>query len=212
MEKEFWLNRWDKNEIGFHQDKTHPFLVKYFNKLGLAPGGRIFMPLCGKTLDLIWGASHGFKVVGIEIAQKAVEQFFMENNLQPTISKMGHLILYKAGEIEVFLGDFFELTDDLLGKVDAVYDRASLVALPPKIRDRYVEHLLINTQKAPQLLITFEYDQNLMDGPPFSIDAQEVNRYYKNEFKLSLLETIDVPGGLRGKFPGKENIWFLSKN
>ena len=80
---------------------------------------------------------------------------------------------YSADGIDIFAGDIFEITADVLGPVDAVYDRAALVALPEGMRRRYAAHLAGITAVAPQLLVTFEYDQAEMDGPPFSITEEE---------------------------------------
>src|SRR5271165_1270002 len=83
------------------------------------------------------------------------------------------------------------------------------VALPETMRDRYTAHLMEITDQAPQLLITFNYDQRLLDGPPFSISDEEVGRRYQDSYDLKLLESADVPGGLKGKCPAKEKAWLL---
>jgi len=209
MDAKFWQQRWENDEIAFHESEGNPLLVKHFRELSLTSGSRIFLPLCGKTRDIAWLLSHGFPVVGAELVESAIEQLFTELNIQPTISSSGGLKLYSAANISVFVGDFFKITRDMLGPVDAIYDRAALVALPEAMRLQYSEHLINITNKAAQLLITFEYDQGLMDGPPFSISSKELDQHYKEIYVLTLAASIDVPGGLKGKCAATENVWLL---
>jgi thiopurine S-methyltransferase len=97
----------------------------------------------------------------------------------------------------------------MLGPVDAIYDRAALVAFPEDMRNRYTAHLRGMTGKAPQLLICYDYDQSLVQGPPFSIRNEEVHRHYADHYEVTLMASTDVSGGLKGKYPAKENVWRL---
>lgn len=209
MESSFWHKRWEANEIGFHENKPNPLLVKHFNQLSLKQGNRLFLPLCGKSQDIIWLIKNGFKVVGVELSTIAVEQFFKENQIQPHISKQDKFILFSGNNIDIFVGDFFDLTAIDLGAVDAIYDRAALVALPETMRKDYTEHLIVITDKKPQLLICFDYDQSLLPGPPFSIPNTELSNLYGSNYNLKLLESTKIEGGLKGKCEAKENIWHL---
>jgi thiopurine S-methyltransferase len=209
MDKSFWHQRWEKTEIGFHESKPNPLLVKYFHELSLAKGRRIFVPLCGKTLDIAWLLSEGYRVAGAELSQIAIEQLFMELGMQPTISGVGDIEQWSAHNLDIFVGDIFALSKQILGPVDAVYDRAALVALPEDMRKRYSAHLTELTQRAPQLLICYEYDQRVMDGPPFSVSHEEVHRHYAGKYDVALIASTDVSGGLKGKCPAKENVWLL---
>jgi thiopurine S-methyltransferase len=209
MDANFWHQRWEKNEIAFHEGKPNQLLVTYFQELSLAKGRRIFLPLCGKTRDISWLLSRGYRVAGAELSQLAIEQLFMDLGLQPEISAAGKISHWSAQHLDVFVGDFFALSQNMLGPVDAVYDRAALVALPETMRPHYAARLMELTNHAPQLLICYHYDQRVMDGPPFSISNEEVNRHYGRNFDLRLLASIDVPGGLKGKCPAAENVWFL---
>jgi thiopurine S-methyltransferase len=211
MEPDFWLNKWDKNEIAFHGSEANPLLLKYFKELTLTKGSRIFIPLCGKTLDIHWLLSQGYRVAGAELSELAIQQLFTELGVTPKIVTAGKLKHYSAEGIDIFVGDIFDLTADLLGAVDAVYDRAALVALPEEMRIRYTAHLARITDKAPQLLITYEYDATLISGPPFSISIDEVKRHYAGSYNLHLLASIDTPDGLRGN-AARENVWVLGKN
>ena len=211
MDASFWRQRWENNEIAFHQSEANPLLAKHFKELSLAKGSRIFLPLCGKTLDIGWLLSNGYRVAGAELSERAVQQLFMDLVVEPKISVVGHMHHYSAENIDIFVGDIFNVTGEMLGPVDAIYDRAALVALPEEMRNRYAPHLMEITGKAPQLLICYEYDQSLTDGPPFSISDAEVRRQYDRDYELSLIESADVSGGLRGKFPAKEKVWLLQR-
>jgi len=182
MNPDFWLDRWQKNSIGWHQPKANPFLVRYFQELSLSQGSRVFVPLCGKTLDIAWLLANGYKVVGAELSQSAIEQLFAELDVVPKIAQVDDLQHYSFENIDIFVGDIFNLNSDILGTVDAIYDRAALVALPEEIRSRYRTPLKQITNLAPQLLLTFDYDQSLMDGPPFSIDAKK----YINTMRIAI--------------------------
>ncbi len=209
MDASFWHQRWESNQIGFHIDEANPLLVSNFNHLSLAHADRVFLPLCGKTRDIAYLLSQGLSVVGVELSQIAVEQLFSELGLQAEISEHGNLKLFHAKNIDIFVGDFFALRPSLLGPVNAVYDRAALVALPHSMRLRYTQHLQDLTHSATQLLITFEYDQAVMDGPPFSINSDLVKDYYQAKYELTHLAGIDVPGGLKGQCKAFENVWLL---
>lgn len=211
MEKSFWHQRWEKNEIGFHAPEANPGLVRYFKELSLPENSRVFIPLCGKTLDIGWLLSKGHRVAGAELSRIAIEQLFQELGVVPRITKAGPLEHFRAENLDIFVGDLFELEKGLLGPVDAVYDRAALVALPPEMRVRYTKHLMAITDKAPQLLICYEYDQSLAPGPPFSVPPEEVQRHYQGPYRTALLANDPVPGGLRGKVEAKESVWSLKR-
>ena len=210
MDSNFWHQLWESNEIGFHQRAVNPLLAEYINVLSLVEGERLFLPLCGKTLDITWLLSKGYRVAGAELNKPAVEQLFSELGVEPRISAMGKLDCYSAENIDIFVGDIFDLSSEILGDVDAIYDRAALVALPEMMREKYRSHLLEITHTAPQLLLTFEYDQAVLEGPPFSISPDDVKQYYSDKYGLSLLKQIEVPGGLKGKCEANETIWLLS--
>ena len=211
MDAQFWHDRWTSNEIGFHKSEANPLLVKYLGKLSLAKGSRIFLPLCGKTLDIGWLLSRGFQVAGAELSGIAIQQLFAQLGVTPTITKVGALDYYHAPQLDIFVGDIFNVTPEMLGQVDAVYDRAALVALPPQMRVRYTAHLASLTAQAPQLLISFEYDQQAMEGPPFSVTTAEIHQHYGLRYDITVLASLDVPGGLKGRCPATERVYVLRK-
>lgn len=209
MDASFWHQRWQQNQIGFHKNEVNPLLVRYFDRLALSGGARVFVPLCGKTLDIGWLLSRGCRVAAAELSETAVEQLFDGLRLVPDIAAAGRVRRYAAAGVEVFVGDIFAIDAALLGPVDAVYDRAALVALPDLIRGRYADHLARITATAPQLLLCFVYDQRLMDGPPFSVSDDEVRERYGERYQLTRLASVDVPGGLKGRCAAREHVWLL---
>ncbi|MGF1494237.1 MAG: thiopurine S-methyltransferase [Microcoleaceae cyanobacterium] len=209
MNANFWLQKWQKNEIAFHKSEANPVLIKYFKELNLAKNSRIFLPLCGKTLDIAWLLANGYHVAGVELIEMAIDQLFAELGVEPSVSELGKVKQYSADNINIFVGDIFDISGEILSPVNAVYDRAALVALPKEIRNRYTAHLAEITNRAPQLLVTYEYDQNLMAGPPFSISHQEINQHYSNNYDLTLVSNTGVLGGLKGKYEAKESVWLL---
>ena len=211
MDADFWHQRWKARELGFHQGRPNDLLVKHFAALSATRGWRVFVPLSGKTLDIGWLADKGMSVVAVELSETAVRELFEELEIEPTLSQQGCLVRYSAPNIEVYVGDFFELTTEVLGPVHAVYDRAALVALPGDMRRRYAAHLIEITAGAPQLLLCFEYDQQAMQGPPFSVSPDEVRALYANSYSLDRLADVEFPGGLKGQTPAREILWLLRR-
>ncbi len=181
MDHQFWLDKWRANQLGFHRDSVHPFLTEHWPALGLAPGSRALVPLCGKALDLHWLAEAGHRVLGIELSELAVAAFFAEAGLRPTIDQAGPFRRYRAGPIEILAGDFFDLTVALAGEVAAIFDRAALVALPEPQRRAYVAKIRSLTAPGTAvLLVTLEYPGGAINPPPFSLDAASVAGLYRD--------------------------------
>lgn len=211
MDPSFWHKKWENNEIAFHRNNPNPLLVDHVKALSLKEGSVVFVPLCGKTLDIAWLLSNGYRVAGVELVESAIEQLFADLEIAPKISVVGEIMHYSAQNIDIYVGDIFAVSQELLGPVDAIYDRAALVALPEELRRRYTAHLIKITNKSPQLLIAYHYDQNLVQGPPFSISNAEVSQHYKESYNLTLLVSTDVEGGMKGKCEATENVWLLRK-
>ena len=211
MEASFWHQKWERGETAFHESETNPLLIKHFDKLTVKAGGRVFLPLCGKTRDIAWLLGRGYCVVGAELSALAIDALFAGLGLEPTIAVAGKLARYSASGIDIFVGDIFEVSAQDLGPVDATYDRAALVALPADVREKYAAHLMAITCAAPQLLVTLEYDQQLLDGPPFSVDGSEVERHYGATYQSKRAESNAVAGGLKGKVAATESAWLLRK-
>lgn len=212
MEHDFWHERWRNSELGFHEGDANGLLVEHFEKLSLKSGSRVFVPLCGKTRDIAWLLGQGHKVAGAELSTTAVQELFTELGVEPELSPVGDLVHYSANGIDIYAGDIFDLESGALGPVDAVYDRAALVALPEAMRTRYATHLIDLTAAAPQFLVCFEYDQQCMNGPPFSITSHEVLRHYDQHLAVTKAASRDVAGGLKGKCAATEIAWLLQRH
>jgi thiopurine S-methyltransferase len=210
MEASFWHQKWKNGEIAFHKSETNPLLIEHFKKLNLAQGNRVFLPLCGKTRDFAWLLACGYRVVGAELSELAIKDLFDDLGVEPSVSRMGELDLYRAKDIDIWVGDLFDVSAEILGLVDAIYDRAALVAMSASRRDQYTSHLMKITDAASQLLICYEYDQQLMDGPPFSINAEEVKHHYAAAYQLRAVESKGVVGGLK-RVATIETAWLLQK-
>jgi len=216
MEKAFWLERWERAEIGFHQSEVNPYLLQYWPTLHVAQGGEVFVPLCGKSLDMLWLRQQGHAVLGVELSPIAVRDFFAENGLLPMHASAGQFDLCEADGIRILCGDFFELTREHLAQVRAVYDRASLVALPREMRGRYARHLAGLLSPGTQvLLVTFDYPQAEMNGPPFAVSVDEVRALYGAYAEVRLLAQVDILEReprfrARGVTRMQENIFLLT--
>lgn len=188
-----WESRWQEGRIGFHLPQVNTYLRRFSAHLLKSEPENIFVPLCGKTLDLPWLANRTKKVVGVEMVSQAVEEFYAENEISYSIEPAGKLQLFKNDSIDIFQGDFFDLTQEETGLFEAIYDRGSIVALASSERQKYVEHLLSFLVPGGRLLlITLEYDQEQMSGPPFSVADAEIEMLFSQYGKLELLETCDI--------------------
>ncbi len=193
VDNQHWLDRWKENRIGFHQDSVNHYLKKYLPDFALPRGARVFMPLCGKAHDITWIAAQGFEVVGIEISQIAIAAFFDENRIDYEHYDSDRFGVYRSGNITLLQGDFFDLNNDDLKACSLIYDRAALIAMERPDRPRYYDHMLsIAPSPGSMLLITLDYDQAEMIGPPFSVPTAEVLRRYGDAFSIDSLECNDI--------------------
>lgn len=193
MDSTFWHDRWAHNQIGFHLPEVNPYLQRHWPGLGLASEARVLVPLCGKSLDLLWLAQQGHQVLGVELSEKAVEEFFQEQSLAAHVSQRGSFKVYQAGTLELWCGDFFELSGEDVAGCTALYDRAALIALPLPMRERYVAHLqAIAPQVESGLLISLDYEQAQKAGPPFAIGDAEVRRLLGGRWRLEIREQRDI--------------------
>ncbi len=195
MQPEFWHKKWASNQIGFHLSEVNPYLQRHWPELSIPATARVLVPLCGKSLDLAWLAGRGHQVLGVELSEKAIEDFFNEHQIQPQISEKGAFKVYRSDAIELWCGDFFALTASDLADCVALYDRAALIALPAPMRECYAAHLQqILPQGVQGVLITLDYDQAQIPGPPFAVGDDEVKRLLGDLWQVQALEERDVLG------------------
>ncbi|MEM7080136.1 MAG: thiopurine S-methyltransferase [Pseudomonadota bacterium] len=218
MKPKFWLERWQRNQIGFHQTQHNPMLLDYWPRLGLDPAESVFVPLCGKSLDMQWLAAQGHDVVGVELAQIAVENYFAQINEIPVNASVDRFTAYRGSSTTVYQGDFFDLTAPLLEGVRGVFDRGALVALPPDMRFRYVDHLLrIVPEECRILLLAVEYDQNLVAGPPHAVFDDEISEHYGLRCQVEQIDSIvtqNVPPHFEAQGVRQivESVYLIDKN
>lgn len=194
MHPDFWHQRWADNQIGFHQDAPTPLLLKHWGSLGVAAGAKVFVPLAGKSRDMAWLASQGHRVLGVELSPLAVEQFFAEHGLRPDTRESRYGRHHEAGGIELVVGDAFGLDAGLLRDCAAVFDRAALIALPADVRLRYARGLYAALPEGCRgLLVTLEYPQADREGPPFSVQQDEVQALYAGDWWVELRERRPIP-------------------
>jgi thiopurine S-methyltransferase len=193
MEPDFWLERWREARTGFHQDAPTPLLLKHWPAVGAEPGCRVFVPLAGKSLDMAWFASQGYRVLGAELSPLAVAQFFESQGVEPSVEEAADGIHHVAGPIELVQGDVFALDADAIASCMAVFDRAAIIALPLEMRERYVREVYGKLPSGCRgLLITLEYLQQQKAGPPFSVAEDEVRSLFDGAWVVTRLERRDI--------------------
>ena len=185
MDAKFWHNRWQDNLIPFHKAQVNDYLERYFERLGLAHGDRVLVPLCGKSVDMAWLRDRGCAVTGVELSAIAVRDFFSEQGIAASESEDGDFLVLEGGGITLLSGDFFALGREHTAKVSAVYDRAALIALPEEMRARYVDQLLsLVAPEVPMLLLTFEYPAHEITVHHFQWMKNRCGRYTRVGAKL----------------------------
>jgi thiopurine S-methyltransferase len=186
MDHEFWRSRWRQKDIGFHQRDVLDLLQKHWAALGTPKAADVLVPLCGKSLDMVWIAEQGHRVIGVELSEIAVDEFFAERGLSPSKERSGNFAVKRAGPYELWCGDIFEMPREALAATAGVYDRAALVAFPPGMQPRYATALCEKLPaKTAMLLVTFDYDQTKMEGPPFAVSREQVDRLFGGSFAIS---------------------------
>jgi thiopurine S-methyltransferase len=192
MDPEFWHERWSRGEIGFHQHEYNAHMQAFTRRLGIDADAHVLVPLCGKSRDMIWLAEAGYRVTGIEISERAVRDFYRENTLRHVEQELPGARLFRSDRIDIYCADFFTAPLAEMPPVEAVYDRASLIALPPPMRPAYAERLSDAIPPGVRsLLITLEYPQEEMRGPPFSVQRDEVARLFGRACRIEELHGED---------------------
>ena len=185
---QYWLDHWKCDKIKFNQDETNRLLVKFYNQFIIDYPIKVFVPLCGKSLDMLWFTERGHQVIGVELSEIACESFFHEHDLSYKKEELDNFTCYYNKNIKLLAGDFFQLTPRHIGEIDFVYDRAALVALPYETRLKYAQQMNELTNKNTEIfLISGAYEQSQMTGPPFSVPAEEIQLLYGEFFDISIL-------------------------
>ena len=213
MTPEFWHQRWQRGEIGWHSEELNRHLTEHWPRLHIGAEARVLVPLCGKTLDMLWLAGQGHRVLGVELSPIAAEAFFRDNGLTPQVTDLSPapFLRFAVDELVLLVGDFFDLTPQLAqasldsrgggdgGAIHAVYDRAALIALPPQSRPAYAAHLSkllraagSHQEPAESLLVSLDYDQSQMQGPPFAVGDAEVRALFAEAFAIEPLASFDA--------------------
>jgi thiopurine S-methyltransferase len=216
LDNNFWIQRWEQGKIGFHLDTTHPLLLKYYEQLQLPNKKTVFVPLSGKSLDLAWLQQQGHHVIANELSTTACHTFFSEHQLTLKIQTHDDFTFFQADNLQIICADFFKLKKDMLAETNLVYDRAALIALPEEMRKQYCQQLMsIIPAGTPILLITLEYNQNEMAGPPFSVSEEELSHYFADQYSIQCLCTEDILDQephfrSRGLTSLQEKLYFLT--
>lgn len=193
MEHHYWLDRWINGEIAFHQDEINPYLIRYWQTASLDPTSAVFVPLCGKSRDMAWLQAQGHSVLGVELSSVAIQAFFRENGETPQQINTDRFIEYRNNNTSILCGDFFDINKVALANIRAVFDRAALIALPTTVRQHYVQHLLAIVPSGTKiLLVTIDYPQDEMTGPPFAVSPEEVKHLYQSQAGINLLSQQDI--------------------
>ncbi|MGI2023017.1 thiopurine S-methyltransferase [Shewanella glacialipiscicola] len=216
MEPGFWHEKWHLQHIGFHQQDINPFLVQYWQKLSLPADAQVFVPLCGKSLDMCFLAEQGHQVIGCELNELAVQQFFTDNQLELTQTAVGEHQHYQTEQISVYQGDIFTLPKTITQAVTAFYDRAALIAWPENMRVHYAKQLAnLLSSGSIGLLITLDYPQAALNGPPFAVSPTWVEQHLSDDFDIEVLASQDVlaenPRFMKKAVPWLNEVAYLLK-
>lgn len=210
----FWNERWLTNQIGFHLNAPHPSLVEFIEVF--SEHKKVFVPLCGKSSDMIFLRKNGLEVLGVEFSEIAIIDFIKENNLNMKKGEQGELSFYHGDGFKIYHGDLFKLAISDLEGVTCCYDRASMVAFAYKERVAY-SHFLKNIGRDLKIILAplLDYGEIPDSGPPFSVTATELNLLYGMDFELNILKIVEVPlrenFKLKGASYEKEVTWLFKR-
>lgn len=185
-QNESWRERWVEGRTGWHRDEVHPTLAAHFR----SAWHRVLVPLCGATVDLDWIADAGAEAIGFELSELAVQRVFERRGTSPELTVIEPFTRFAGDGLTVFTGDIFEATPTLFGPVDAVWDRAALVAIDPARRDDYVALLRKLAPGADLLLEVFEYPPGIIEGPPHAVSDAFVRAAFDD---VELLDESVIP-------------------
>ena len=216
--KQFWLDAWQQGRIPFHKNEVHPDLLSYWPAMNIQPKSTVLAPLCGKSLDLLWLAQQGYQVIGIELSEQAVLQFFQEQGLNFSTENYHGVTCYNADSLSIWVSDIFDLNPTLIPKIDVLYDRAALVALPEKLRSPYADLCLRWLKSQGSIFLnTLSYEHKELLGPPYSVSPEEVADLYQATSIKSLRaekkeRSLSASTGEEYCVVIEESVWWITKN
>lgn len=187
--QDFWLKKWEINDIFFHRKEVNPDIIEYFPKLNLQANSRVFVPLCGKSKDMTWLLSAGYSVIGNELSSIACETFFAEQNVVPNITEQGSFVEYQYTNIKLLCGDFFKLTSSEVGQIDAVYDSKALIALPPDLRKKYIDHLVHLSNRMTKYFVIILETEDKIQSPPYPLTSMDVKELFGSNFEFKIAKS-----------------------
>ncbi|XP_078395399.1 putative thiopurine S-methyltransferase isoform X2 [Cetorhinus maximus] len=206
---EYWITCWEKQQIGFHLNIVHEMLKKHLDVLlNGRKQIRIFFPLCGKAVDMKWLADQGHTVVGVELSEIAVKQFFTEQNLpyiQEPVPGMPGVDVFKTpeGQISLFRCNIFDLSSLIAGPFDGIWDRGSLQPLNSSDRQRYSKLMITLMAKGCRYLLdTLVCTRSDFDGLPPKISESETRDLFGHACNIQLLDSSST-------LTGKQKLWGL---
>ena len=217
MDKQFWLDKWQKKDTKFDQIQVNPYLIKHERIFESLESKRIFVPLCGKSIDIMWFLKQGAEVIGVELSTIAIESFFAENNVTYEKINKDHFTIYQAKSLKFICGDFFQLDKNDVGDIDWIYDRASLIALDNITRVEYAQKISqLTLNKSKMMLITLSYKTSVPEHPPYSVTDEEVHLLFSKNFQINTLaqnENLDIMPHLiqRGLTDLTDRLYLLTK-
>ncbi|XP_059544721.1 thiopurine S-methyltransferase [Myotis daubentonii] len=196
---EDWQEKWVERKITFHQEQGHQLLKKHLDAFLKGESGlRVFFPLCGKAVEMKWFADRGHSVVGVEISELGIREFFTEQNLsysEEPIKEIPGAKVFKSssGNISLYCCNLFDLPRANIGKFDRIWDRGAFVAINPGDRKRYADIMLSLMRKGFQYLLSvFSYDPTKYAGPPFYVSDDEIKRLFGSVCTCQCLEKVDA--------------------
>ncbi|XP_013388873.1 probable thiopurine S-methyltransferase [Lingula anatina] len=192
-----WIGAWERNSTRWHMPNVNCFLEEFLDVLLAGKkAAKILVPLCGKTIDMKWLADLGHTVIGVDGAEKAATEFFTEQNIaykvEPCDAIQGTLCCSMDNKIRIYVGDFFKFNQDFEGQFDAIWDRASLVAIDESDRLQYVN--ILNSVLKPGchcLIEAMDFIPSEKSGSPHAIPLECVRELFGNDYNVKLLKCIN---------------------
>lgn len=212
MDADFWTERWNQSNTPWHQSEPEALLTKYFPKEKTKSA---LIPLCGKSLDVLWISKNSEKVIGVELSPIACQAFFEEQNFSYKTESYKDFKIFNSLNIELWCGDFFKLPTETYQSVDFIYDRAAIIALPPNLRQLYANKLIeiaqASTSSDFQILMIGRVDEGLQDGPPFQVADAEIHKLFSEKLNLEILEKISRPSRADPKLQLVETVYRITR-